>query len=136
GSLAMASKFAGIFCKRTFDVGVCDRVLGRDRSVRRRRQSVERVTVEHPGRIQSALTLKCSHGFSVIVAVTTVDHTGRKTSTVEQSFGFNDKRRIVLLALPDLRLYNRRSSQWLPRRMPRMVWRGADAEGGANQEPQ
>jgi len=62
-------------------------------------------------------------------------HAGRKARSVERYLGFHNKRRIVLLALPELRLFDRLSGDWLPHRVVRTARRGADAEGSTNQKP-
>ena len=91
------------------------------------------------------LALKRSKSFSVIVTIVTVDHTGREASAVKQCSGFDNKCRIVLPTLPELRLFDRLRGERLlgrmlrtpmmGRRMMRTVRRSADTEGGANHEP-
>src|SRR5262249_57589061 len=110
-----------IFCERTSDVSFPDRVVRHDRILRCRSKSIESISVECAGRIAPVLALKCSQGFSVIVAVATVDHAGRKASAIEHDFGFHNKRGISFLALPELRLFDRRGAEWLPPPLARMT---------------
>jgi hypothetical protein len=76
-----------------------------------------------------------------------VDHPGREPRAIEQYFGLNDNRRIVLLALSllllaDLRVFDRlrrdRLRRCLPRMLhgcvPRMMWCGAETESGADEQ--
>ena len=73
-----------IFCERTFDVGLGDRVVRHDRVFRCGCKGIEGVGVELAGWLQPAQALKRSESLSVIVTVAAVDHARRKASPVEQ----------------------------------------------------